>query len=287
MDEEEFLMNLDRLYELNDGHLLPKVGLGTYQIRGYQGVDQILSAIQSGYRLLDTSTNYDSEGAVGEAIRRSGVPRSEFYVTTKLPGQYHHFDDALQIIEESLLRLGLDYLDLYLIHWPLPKRDTYVEAWQALIEAKKRGLVRSIGVSNFEKEHLDKIIAITGVTPAVNQNEIHPYWPQESLVATNQEYGIVTEAWSPLGRGSSELSEPVIVNLAEKYGKDTGQIILKWHLQRHILPVVRTISPQHQRNNLDIFDFTLTEDEVSQITNLESVDGRIDDQDPKEYEEFG
>lgn len=279
-------MSLNELYELNDGHQLPKIGLGTFQIRGYQGVDQILNAIQIGYRLLDTSTNYDSEGAVGEAIRRSGIPRSQFYVTTKLPGKYHHFDDALKIIEESLLRLGLDYLDLYLIHWPLPKRDNYVEAWQALIEAQRRGLVRSIGVSNFEKEHLDKIISATGVTPAVNQNEIHPYWPQESLVSTNQEYGIVTEAWSPLGRGSSELTEPLILKLAEKYDKNAGQIILRWHIQRGILPVVKATTPQHQRRNLDIFDFTLTETEVSQISDLERKDGRVDDQDPKEYEEF-
>lgn len=279
-------MSLNELYELNDGHQLPKIGLGTFQIRGYQGVDQILNAIQIGYRLLDTSTNYDSEGAVGEAIRRSGIPRSQFYVTTKLPGKYHHFDDALKIIEESLLRLGLDYLDLYLIHWPLPKRDNYVEAWQALIEAQRRGLVRSIGVSNFEKEHLDKIISATGVTPAVNQNEIHPYWPQESLVATNQEYGIVTEAWSPLGRGSSELTEPLILKLAEKYDKNAGQIILRWHIQRGILPVAKSTTPQYQRRNLDIFDFTLTETEVSQISDLERKDGRVDDQDPKEYEEF-
>ncbi|QEA59774.1 aldo/keto reductase [Leuconostoc koreense] len=279
-------MSLNELYELNDGHHLPKIGLGTFQIRGYQGVDQILNAIQNGYRLLDTSTNYDSEGAVGEAIRRSGVPRSQFYVTTKLPGKYHHFDDALKIIEESLLRLGLDYLDLYLIHWPLPKRDHYVEAWQALIEAQRRGLVRSIGVSNFEKEHLDKIISATGITPAVNQNEIHPYWPQESLVATNQEYGIVTEAWSPLGRGSSELTEPLILKLAEKYDKNAGQIILRWHIQRGILPVAKATTPQHQWHNLDIFDFRLTETEVSQISDLKRKDGRVDDQDPNEYEEF-
>ncbi|GMA69056.1 oxidoreductase [Leuconostoc litchii] len=279
-------MNITELYELNDGHKLPKIGLGTFQIRGYQGVDEILTAIQLGYRLLDTSTNYDSEGAVGEAIRRSGIPRAEFYVTTKLPGQYHHFDDALKIIEESLLRLGLDYLDLYLIHWPLPKRNHYVEAWQALIEARRRGLVRSIGVSNFEKEHLDKIILATGVTPAVNQNEIHPYWPQESLVNTNQEYGILTEAWSPLGRGSDELKEPLILALAEKYEKNVGQIILRWHVQRGILPVVKAVTPQHQHHNLEIFDFALTADEVYQISALMREDGRIDNQDPKEYEEF-
>jgi len=157
-------------YTLNDGHSLPKVGLGTFQIRGYEGVEQILTAIQAGYRLLDTSTNYNSEGAVGEAIHRSGIPRSSFFVTTKLPGKYHLFEDALKMLEESLLRMKLDYVDLYLIHWPLPKQDNYLEAWEALVTAKKRGLVRSIGVSNFEEEHLKRIIQRTGVTPAVNQN---------------------------------------------------------------------------------------------------------------------
>ncbi|MCC8439752.1 MULTISPECIES: aldo/keto reductase [Leuconostoc] len=273
-------------YLLNDGHLIPKIGLGTFQIRGYEGVEQILTAIQSGYRLLDTSTNYDSEGAVGEAIRRSGIPRSQFFVTTKLPGKYHHFDDALKIIEESLLRMGLSYVDLYLIHWPLPKRDNYLEAWQALIEAKKRGLVRSIGVSNFEEEHLEKIIQATGVTPAVNQNEIHPYWPQENLVKTNQKYGILTEAWSPLGRGSHELEEPVIQELAKKYGKNTGQIILRWQLDRGILPIAKAVSPEHQRKNIDLFDFSLSSEEIKQIIALERTDGRVDNQDPNEYEEF-
>lgn len=202
------------LITMNDGHLLPSVGLGTYQIRGGEGLDQVLTAIQSGYRLLDTSTNYDSEGIVGEAIRRSGLPRSEFFVTTKLPGKYHHYEDALAMIQESLYRMGLEYFDLYLIHWPLPKRGLYVEAWKALIQAQKMGLIRSIGVSNFEPEHLDKIITETGVTPAVNQIEIHPYWVQERMVKANAERGIITEAWSPLGRGNDALEEPIITSLA-------------------------------------------------------------------------
>lgn len=273
-------------YTLNDGHSLPKVGLGTFQIRGYEGVEQILTAIQSGYRLLDTSTNYNSEGAVGEAIHRSGIPRSSFFVTTKLPGKYHHFEDALKMLEESLLRMKLDYVDLYLIHWPLPKQDNYVEAWEALVTAKKRGLVRSIGVSNFEEEHLKRIIQHTGVTPAVNQNEVHPYWPQNELLQVNRRYGILTEAWSPLGRGSKELEEPLLTKLAQKYGKNTGQIILRWQIERGILPIVKAVSPVHQRQNLDIFDFALTTEEIEQINQLQRPDGRVDDQDPKTYEEF-
>lgn len=274
------------LITMNDGHLIPSVSLGTYQIRGGEGLDQVLTAIQSGYRLLDTSTNYDSEGIVGEAIRRSGLPRSEFFVTTKLPGKYHHYEDALGMIQESLYRMGLEYFDLYLIHWPLPKRGLYVEAWKALIQAQKMGLIRSIGVSNFEPEHLDKIITETGVTPAVNQIEIHPYWVQERMVKANAERGIITEAWSPLGRGNDALEEPIITSIAEKYGKTAGQIVLRWHVERGIVPIPKSRNLIHQRKNLAIFDFELIEDEVAQINTLEKPDGRIDGQDPNEYEEF-
>lgn len=274
------------LMTMNDGHQIPAVGLGTYQIRGGEGLDQILTAIQDGYRLLDTSTNYDSEGIVGEAIRRSGVPRSEFFVTTKLPGKYHHYEDALMMIQESLFRMGLDYFDLYLIHWPLPKRGLYVEAWKAMVTAQKLGLIRSIGVSNFEPEHLDKIIDETGVTPAINQIEIHPYWVQERMVKANQERRIITEAWSPLGRVSDALKEAVITELAEKYGKTSAQIILRWHAQRGIIPIPKSRNLQHQRENLAIFDFELTQTEIERINLLEKADGRIEGQDPNEYEEF-
>lgn len=274
------------LITMNDGHQIPAIGLGTYQIRGGAGLDQVLTAIQDGYRLLDTSTNYDSEGIVGEAIRRSGIPRSEFFVTTKLPGKYHHYEDALMMIQESLFRMGLDYFDLYLIHWPLPKRGLYVEAWQALVTAQKMGLIRSIGVSNFEPEHLDKIIEKTGMTPAVNQIEIHPYWVQERMVRANEQRGIVSEAWSPLGRGSDALKESVIVELAEKYDKTPAQIILRWHGQRGIIPIPKSRNLQHQRENLAIDDFELSQTEIERINLLEKPDGRIDGQDPNEYEEF-
>lgn len=190
------------------------------------------------------------------------------------------------MLEESLLRMKLDYVDLYLIHWPLPKQDNYLEAWEALVTAKKRGLVRSIGVSNFEEEHLKRIIQRTGVTPAVNQNEIHPYWPQKELVQVNQRYGILTEAWSPLGRGSKELEEPLLTTMAQKYGKNTAQIIIRCQIERSILPIVKAVSPVHQSQNLDIFDFALTTEEIEQINQLQRPDGRVDGQDPKTYEEF-
>lgn len=271
---------------LNDGFEMPAIGLGTFQVRGGQGVNQILAAIKDGYRSLDTATNYDNEGAVGEAIRRSGLPRSAFFVTSKLPGKYHQYADATMAIQESLYRMGLDYFDLFLIHWPLPKRDHYVEAWQAMIDAQTRGLIRSIGVSNFEPEHLDRLIKETGITPAVNQLEVHPYWTQERMVAEDQKRGIVTEAWSPLGRGSAALKEPLIQKLAQKYGKNVGQIVLRWHTQRGIVPIPKASNLVHQRGNLEIFDFSLAPDEVAAITALNRIDGRIDNQDPNEYEEF-
>ncbi|MEO1769763.1 MULTISPECIES: aldo/keto reductase [Enterococcus] len=271
---------------LNDGNKLPALGLGTVAIRGDHGTNQIVAAIQSGYRLIDSSTNYDNEGIVGEAIRRSGVPRAELFVTSKLPGKYHAYEDALMMIQESLRRMGLEYFDLYLIHWPLPKRDHYVEAWQALITAQEMGLIRSIGVSNFEPDHLDRIIEETGVTPAVNQIELHPYWVQEERLAENKRRGIVTEAWSPLGRGTVSLEEDILKKLADQYDKTPAQIVIRWHLDRGILPVVKSSNPQRQRDNLSVFDFHLTEDEIASINQLNKSDGRVDGQDPNEYEEF-
>ncbi|MCU7357793.1 aldo/keto reductase [Enterococcus dispar] len=273
-------------FVLNDGNYIPALGFGTYKIRGDHGMQQILSAIHDGYRALDTSTNYDNEGIVGEAVRRSGIPRAEFFITSKLPGKYHHYDDALLSIQESLRRMGLAYFDLFLIHWPLPKRGLYSEAWQALVAAQKLGLIRSIGVSNFEPEHLDKIISDTGVTPAVNQIELHPYWTQEKMVTENKKRGITTEAWSPLGRASASLKEPLIQDLAKKYHKNAGQIILRWHHERGIVPIPKASSLTHQRLNLDIFDFALMPNEIEAITALNKADGRINDQDPNEYEEF-
>ncbi|WP_367296187.1 aldo/keto reductase [Levilactobacillus yonginensis] len=271
---------------LNDGYQMPAVGLGTYQVRGGAGVNQILEAIKDGYRSLDTATNYDNEGAVGEAIRRSGIPRGEFFVTSKLPGKYHRYEDATMAIQESLYRMGLTYFDLFLIHWPLPKRNHYVAAWWAMIDAQKRGVIRSIGVSNFEPEHLDRLIKETGVTPAVNQIEVHPYWVQARMLRADQERGIITEAWSPLGRGSAVLQEPVVQQLARKYGKNVGQILLRWHFQRGVVPIPKAQNLSHQRANLTIFDFQLTTDEEESISRLSRTDGRLAGQDPNEYEEF-
>lgn len=275
-------------YLLNDGQEVPVIGLGTVNVKGSSGVSAVMNALDNGYRLIDTSTNYNNEGMVGEAIRRSSVPRDQIMVSSKLPGAKHAYDDAIQMIQESLYRMGLDYFDKYLIHWPLPKQDKYVEAWQALVDAQKFGLIRSIGVSNFLPEHLDRIIEATGVTPATNQVERHPYFTNKDVLAYNKEHGILTEAWSPFGREINDLLEnETIASLAEKHDKSVAQIILRWNYQENILTIPKASSHKHQRANLDIFDFSLSEADMEKIDSLDKgLNGLVEGQHPNEYEEF-
>ncbi|EOR23287.1 MULTISPECIES: aldo/keto reductase [Niallia] len=271
---------------LNDGLVIPAIGLGTYNLRGASGVQAITSAIDTGYRLLDSAFNYENEGALGEAVRRSTVSREQLFITSKLPGRHHQYDKALYTIQESLYRTKLDYYDLFLIHWPNPKTDLYVEAWQALIDAKKWGLIRSIGVCNFLPEHLERLKKETGVLPSINQVELHPFFSQKEQLAYDKENGIVTESWSPLGRANNVLENETIQQIAEAHGKSISQVILRWHTQLGALPIPKSSSPQRQRENLEIFDFTLTEEEMNKISSLTRADGRIADQDPAVYEEF-
>jgi len=270
---------------LTDGVALPAVGFGAWSLNGTQGVEAITSALHSGYRLIDSAFNYENEGAVGEAIRRSGLPRESLRITSKLPGRHHRYDEALATIEESIWRAGLDYYDLYLIHWPNPKQGLYVEAWRALIEARKRGLVRAIGVSNFLPAHLERIMSETGIAPVVNQVEMHPRFPQVEQRAFVKAHGIVTEAWSPLGRGEL-LKDPVLTAIAERLGRSVGQVVLRWHHQLGSLPLPRSASPARQAENLAIFDFALSPEDMAQIATLARPDGRLRDQDPARYEEF-
>lgn len=281
-------MKYHNFFELNDGNRLPAIGLGTVNIQGAQGVNSILSAIEAGYRLIDTSTNYNNEGMVGEAVRRSKVARHELMITSKLPGVAHQYDKAIKLLQESLYRTGLNYFDIYLIHWPLPKQDQYVEAWQALVDAQKFGLIKTIGVSNFMPDHLDRIIKATGVTPAINQIERHPYFNNLELVEANNERGILTEAWSPFGREINDvLTNPTITDLAKKYNKQAAQIIIRWNLQSNVQPIVKSASSQNQKANLAVFDFELTDEDMALINKLDKGEsGRIQDQHPDEYEEF-
>jgi diketogulonate reductase-like aldo/keto reductase len=271
---------------LNDDATLPAIGFGTYKLNGTAGVAGMVGAIKADYRLLDSAFNYENEGALGEAIRRAGVPRAELCVTSKLPGRHHRFDEAMATIEESLYRAQLDYYDLYLIHWPNPSENHYVEAWHALIEACKRGLVRSIGVCNFLPVHLEKIIQETGMTPAINQVELHPYFPQAEQRARDKVQGIVTQAWSPLGRANQLLQDPAIRAVADRVGKSIPQGILRWHVQLGAIPLPKAASEARQIENLSVFDFELPLEDMDAIATLARPDGRTFDQDPARYKEF-
>ncbi|MFD1466250.1 aldo/keto reductase [Lapidilactobacillus mulanensis] len=273
-------------YQLRDGSVIPKVGFGTYQLNGALGVNVIVAALNNGYRLLDSAFNYENEGAVGEAISKSGISRSEIIVSSKLPGRHHHYQEAINTIQESLYRAQLDYYDLYLIHWPNPLENNYVEAWQALIDAQKFGLIRSIGVSNFLPEHLTRLEKETGVLPVINQIELHPYFNQAKQRQFDTEHQILDEAWSPLGRGNNELADPVITKLATQYHKNAGQIVLRWQLQLGVLPIPKSSHSQRQQENLALFDFELSETEMAQLNQLSKVDGRLANQDPATYQEF-
>jgi diketogulonate reductase-like aldo/keto reductase len=271
---------------LHDGRTIPGIGFGTYPMTGDDGVTAVVSAIEAGYRLLDTAVNYQNEQEVGEAIRRSSVPRDELFVTSKLPGRHHGYDDAIASVHGSLERLGLDHLDLHLVHWPNPSVGRYVEAWRALVDLREQGLVRSIGVSNFTGTHLERIIAETGVTPVVNQIELHPYFPQREMRAVHERLGIQTESWSPLGKRQAPFTEPPVAAAAEKYGVTPGQVILRWQVQLGSIPIPKSATPERQRANLDVFAFDLTTDEVDAITALGRSDGRLFGGDPDTHEEM-
>jgi diketogulonate reductase-like aldo/keto reductase len=271
---------------LNDGLEVPSIGFGTWPLRGEAGIDAMRNAIGSGYRLIDAAFNYDNEGAVGEAVRRSGVPRDELIVTSKLPGRFHRYQAAIAAIEESVLRTGLDHIDLYLVHWPNPEQQVYVEAWRALIAARDRGLLRSIGVSNFLPEHLTRIVEETGVSPSVNQIELHPYFSQVEQRAYDQEHGIVDESWSPLARAVEIVDEPSLTAIAAEHHKTVSQVVLRWHVQLGALPLPKSVDPVRQKENLDVFDFTLSDEQMAAINSLSRPDGRLKDQDPAVYEEF-
>lgn len=269
---------------LNDGTSFPALGLGTYNLRGDDGVTAIVAAVESGYRLLDTAVNYDNEREVGEAVRRSPVDRDELVVTSKIPGRHHGYQQAIDSIQGSLGLLGLDRIDLQLIHWPNPSVGKYVDTWRGMIEAQGRGMVRSIGVSNFTEPMLDELIAETGVAPAVNQVELHPYFPQGALRAFHREHGIRTESWSPLARRSELLTEQLIQELAVVHDVTPTQVVLRWHVQLGSTPIPKSADPDRQRENADVFGFELTDDQVAAISGLER--GRLWDGDPDTHEEM-
>jgi len=273
-------------HRLSDGTTLPAIGFGTYPLTGEDWVAAIRSAIEVGYRLIDSAVNYGNEREVGEAIRQSGVPREEIQVASKIPGRHHAYDEAIRSTHESLERLGLEYLDLHLVHWPNPSVDRYTEAWRALVDLREQGLVRSIGVSNFTAQHLHRIIDASGVTPSVNQVELHPYFPQTEMRAVHEELGIRTESWSPLGKRQAPFTEPPVATAAERHGVTPGQVILRWQVQLGSIPIPKSATPERQRQNLDVFGFELDDDEVAAITALGRADGRLFGGDPDTHEEM-
>lgn len=273
-------------HTLNDGTTLPLIGLGTYALRGMSGAEAMAAALDNGYRLLDSAVNYENEGAVGNAVRRSSVPREDVRVTSKLPGRHHKKAAARFAIEESVLRSGLDYLDLYLIHWPNPSQGLFVEAWEAMIEARERGLLRSIGVSNFLPEHLDLLIDKTGVAPSVNQVELHPYFNQAEQRAADRERGVLTQAWTPIGKGTALLAETPIVEIAGKHSRTPAQVVLRWHVQLGVLPIPKSATPSRQIENLGVEDFELDAADMAAIGTITRPDGRLFDGDPRTHEEF-
>jgi 2,5-diketo-D-gluconate reductase A len=270
-------------HTLNDGTALPALGLGTWPLGDDEAQQAVLSALEAGYRLIDTATNYRNETGVGRAVASGVVPREEIVVTTKLPGRHHGYEETLASFEESRARLGLEYVDLYLIHWPLPRVDRYVESWKAMIKLREEGLVRSIGVSNFTPAHIERLEKETGVLPSVNQIELHPFLPQEDLRAFHAGKGVLTESWSPLGRGTSLLQDPAVARIAEAHGVTPGQVVLRWHTQLGAVPVPKSANPERQRENLDVFGFELSEDEMTAVADRSHrrVGG-----DPEVHEEF-
>lgn len=271
-------------YTLNDGMVIPALGLGTWPMDDALAEQAVRGALGLGYRLVDTAANYGNETGVGRGVAGSGLPREEVVVTTKLPGRHHGYEETLASFEESRRRLGLEYVDLYLIHWPNPRVDKYVDSWRAMIKLREEGLVRSIGVSNFTPEHVTRLEKETGVLPSVNQIELHPLFPQPELRAFHAEKGIVTESWSPLGRGSHLLDDPRIADIARTYGVSPGQVVLRWHVQLGALPIPKSADHERQRDNLDVFGFELTAQEMAAVGHHHSP--RRLGGDPLTHEEF-
>lgn len=252
---------------------MPQLGFGVWQVPDHDAVPAVREALAAGYRSIDTAAIYGNEAGVGEAIRAAGVPRDELFVTTKLWNDRHGRDAALRAFDESLRRLRLDHVDLYLIHWPVPARDAYVETWRALDEIRAGGRARSIGVSNFTVAHLRRLIDETGIVPAVNQVELHPRFQQRELRAFHERHGIATEAWSPLGQGTL-LSDAAIASIAARHGRTPAQVILRWHLDNGIVAIPKSVTPSRIAENLGALDVRLTPEDRARIDALDG-DGRI------------
>jgi 2,5-diketo-D-gluconate reductase A len=253
---------------LRDDGEIPQLGFGVFQIPPEDTAEVVTRAFETGYRHIDTAAAYENEAGVGQAVRASGLSREEVFVTTKLANPDQGYESAKRALRASLDKLELGHVDLYLIHWPIPSKDRYLDTWKAFIELQQEGLTRSIGVSNFQPDHLDRIIEETGVSPVINQVELHPYLQQAKLRAAHAERGIVTEAWSPLGQGQV-LDDPVLKEIAEAHGKSAGQVVLRWHIQLGNVVFPKSATPERIAENFDIFDFELSDDDMSAIEGID------------------
>ncbi|MGI4748179.1 MAG: aldo/keto reductase [Janthinobacterium lividum] len=264
---------------LNQGNAIPQLGYGVFKVGADEAEKAVGLALDAGYRSIDTAMIYRNEEGVGQAIAKAGIERDELFITTKLWNDDQGYDSTLKAFDASLARLGLDYVDLYLIHWPKPALDKYLDTWRAFEKLKQDGRVRAIGVSNFQVPHLERLLGETAIVPAINQIELHPTLPQNELHDFHQAHGIVTEAWSPLAQG--ELDAPVIVELAAKHGRTPAQIVLRWHMQRGIVAIPKSITPSRIAENIDIFDFALADDDMERMRSLDS--GRRIGPDPNNF----
>jgi 2,5-diketo-D-gluconate reductase A len=255
---------------LSDGAAMPQFGLGVWQTPADETETVVRDALEAGYRAVDTAAIYGNEEGVGRALDG----RTDVFVTTKLWNNDQGFDATLRAFDVSLGRLGLDTVDLYLIHWPAPSKDLYVDTWRALIQLKEDGRARSIGVSNFRPEHIERLVAETGVIPAVNQIELHPRFQQREARAFHALHNIATESWSPLGKAQF-MDEPVLTEIAERHGKTPAQVIIRWHLDCGLIVIPKSVRPERLRENIDVFDFSLSDDDLTAIATLDSADGRL------------
>jgi len=255
---------------LNDGVQMPQLGLGVWQTPAEDAAQVVRTAVEAGYRAVDTAAVYRNEKGVGEGL--SGA--DQVFVTTKLWNENQGYDAALKAFEASLGRLGRSSVDLYLIHWPSPSRDLYVESWRALVKLKEEGRAKSIGVSNFEPEHLERIIGETGVVPAVNQVELHPRFQQRALREAHAKHGIATESWSPLGQGQL-LTDPTVAAIAGKHGKTAAQVVIRWHLDSGLIVIPKSVTPARIRENIAVFDFKLDAEDMDRLAGLDTAEGRI------------
>lgn len=260
--------------KLNDGKTIPQLGLGVWQVDPAITARVVTDGIKAGYRSIDTAEGYNNEEGVGQAIRDAGVPRSELYITSKLRNGGHARDLALKSFDDTMKKLGIEQLDLFLIHWPVPSQDKYAEAWKTLVELQQQGRIASIGVSNFNQDHLERIIGETGVTPVVNQIELHPTFQQRDKREFHKQHNIWIESWSPLGSGK-DLNNPVIGEIARKHGKSIAQVIIRWHLQEGLIVIPKSIHMERIVENFSVFDFELDAGDMSKIAGLDDKGGRV------------